>query len=165
LIERLVRNHGTELFNRTMALNYAAEGSGREGITELARQQFNLNYTNTDPIYSKWRETFEANGMDIDRTTAALKAMGGIDTARPLPNASSPELEAQKTTQAITNWWTQTGISHWDRNFPTTLAEELAKAIREYRKETGEKMYVSGYTPADTSGMSPLKFLNFGSGS
>jgi hypothetical protein len=73
------------------------------------------------------------------------------------PPANSPELKAEKITEAIKNWWTETGISKWDNNYIETLNKELQNAIREYNKTTGNGIPVPG--SEDTTGMSPAGVL------
>jgi hypothetical protein len=89
--------------------------------------------------------------MDIDE----WKRLVDQHKNQPLPNAGSPELEAAKTTQAITNWWTQTGQTYWDKKIPDTLFLELRKTIEEHNKVTGSNVplpLIPG-TPADQSKM------------
>jgi hypothetical protein len=116
------------LFNEYMELTKNIEDGNKEAIVERMRQTFGLNYTGADALYEGWNPAMDDTGLQalIDRYKN-----------QPLPNAGSPELEAQKTTQAITNWWTQTGQTYWDKKIPATLAEELAKAIRENNKAAG----------------------------
>jgi hypothetical protein len=142
-----------DLFKKYMSLTSGAESGGREGIVERLRQTFGLNYTSADKLYKAW-ENPEIRAKLNDES---LKAIINNNKNEP-PPPNSPELEAAKITEAIKNWWTQTGISHWDANFPTTLVQELAKAIREYNQETGNDEPVPGLPtkkPVDTSGMPP----------
>jgi len=116
------------LFNEYMRLTGNVEGGNKQAVIERMRQTFGLNYTNASALYNGWKP-----GMN----EASLKALVDQYSNVPLPDSSSPELEAAKTTQAITNFWTQTGQTYWDKKIPTTLAEELANAIRENNKEAG----------------------------
>jgi hypothetical protein len=116
------------LFNEYMELTKNIEGGNKEAIVERMRQTFGLNYTKADALYEGWNPAMDES---------SLQALIDRYKNQPLPNAGSPELGAAKTTQDITNWWTQTGQIYWDNKIPTTLAEELAKAIRENNKEAG----------------------------
>jgi len=121
------------LFNEYMRLTKGIEGGNKEATVERMRQTFGLNYTNASALYEGWNPNMNE---------ASLKALVDQYKNQPLPNASSPELEAQKTTQAITNWWTQTGQKYWDEKLPKTLNEELRKAIMEFNKKTGSDVPV-----------------------
>jgi alkylhydroperoxidase/carboxymuconolactone decarboxylase family protein YurZ len=129
----------TDTFSEIMRLNNSAEGGDRSAVVERMKQQFGLNYFNSAMLYDQWAVKTE-NGtkeMSSEDTKKLLDLYGKTP-----PPPDSPELEAAKTTEAIKNWWTQTGISHWDDNFPKTLAEEIAKAVQEYNKKTGSNVPV-----------------------
>ncbi len=117
-----------ELFKEIMKLNTERTDGDRDGIVEHLRDQFNLNYTNADALVKGYNANKDYTQKEID----------AMINANPLPEAKSPELDAAKVTESITNWWTKTGISHWDTNFPKILGEELAKSIKEYKKEVGD---------------------------
>jgi hypothetical protein len=130
--------YGIELFNRTMALNYQAEGGGREAIVERTMQQLGLNkYTPTDDIVKSWFKTFEESGRDIDKTIAAFKAKGAIKDI-PLPNASSPELEWAQLTAQTANITVQTGQIQFDKLLPELL--DARKKAEEELRNAGKKL-------------------------
>jgi hypothetical protein len=137
-----------DLFKEYMRLTTLAEGGGNElDIVSRMMQTFNLNFTNARALYKGYLENPNMGTEEV------LALMAAHNT--PLPNASSPELEAAIVTQSITNWWTQTGQSYWDKKIPTSLGQEIAKAINEYNKETGSNEpvpYIPGVTstPMDT---------------
>jgi hypothetical protein len=132
-----------------MELASRQEGKAREGIVERMRQTFNLNYTGADTLYNAWQ-----SNPNIGDT--ALQAE--IDKYRNgPPEAGSSELEAAKTTEAIKNWWTQTGQVYWDEQLPK-LSQELQNAIRDFNRATTGGNFPEK-EPADTTGMSPADAL------
>jgi hypothetical protein len=135
-----------ELFEEYMKLTSNAEGGNRFETISRMRQTFNLNWTNATELYDKW--------ADPNTSKAELDALIEESRGKPLPSAESPELDVARTTQAITNLVTQTGLSQWDRKFPDILAKELEKALREHRQEMG----AAGRT-VDTSNMTPAEAL------
>jgi hypothetical protein len=139
-----------ELFKEIMPLVEKAEGRGRNGMFEQIRDIFGMSrYKNANVLYEAWTNPEIRAKLD-DKSLQAI-----IDNNKnELPSADSPELKAAITIEEIKNWWTETGISHWDANFPNTLLEELRKAKEEYNKATGG---LPTKEPVDTSGMSPVE--------
>jgi hypothetical protein len=130
----------TELFKEIMPLVEKAEGRGRNGMFEQIRDIFGMSrYKNANVVYEAWTNPEIRAKLD----DKSLRALIDKNKNEP-PPADSPELKAAITIEEIKNWWTETGISHWDANFPNTLLEEL-------RKGKGE------YNPVDTSGMTPVE--------
>jgi hypothetical protein len=154
------RGLNADTFGEIMKLNSQAEGGDRSAVIERMRQQFSLNYTNSAMLYDQWDEQTEHGTREMPKENAqTLVSAYGKEP----PPANSPELDAAKTTEAIKNWWTQTGISHWDANFPDILLEELRKAIQEYNDETGSDVPLPPLPPLpslsdiDTTGMTSLE--------
>jgi hypothetical protein len=94
----------------------------RAEAVEFGRQQFGLNYTNMNAVFRGW----QANG---DINDSMLQGMINRNN-RPLPDASSPELEWAKTTQEIVNLTTLKGQGYWDNELPK-LYQELEKIRQE----------------------------------
>lgn len=146
--------NGVDLLKNFMTNIDIAEGGSRNGKTERLRQLTGWNYTTTNAFM---RGYGDGSGIDTEKLEILLEEALKNEA---LPNADSPELDAAKVTQSITNWWTQTGQTYWDGKLPT-LGQELAKAIENYNKETGSNVEVpnvSGITLApapDTSSMAP----------
>jgi hypothetical protein len=138
------RGLNADTFSEIMKLNRNAEGGDRSAVIERMKQQFGLSYTNSAMLHDQWAEKTEngTKAMSAEDSQALVDLYG-----KEPPPPNSPEFDAAKATQAIVNWWTKTGISHWDKNFPKTLAEELANAIRGYNKETGSSEPVPGEKP------------------
>jgi hypothetical protein len=141
LMERGLR---ADTYSEIMRLNNNAEGGNRSEVIERMIQQFGLNYTNSAMLYDQWAAKTE-NGTKSMSIEDAQELIDTYGKTPPPPN--SPEFDAEKMKAVINGWWTQTGISKWDKNFPRTLAEELAKAIREYNKETGSSVPIPGEKP------------------
>ena len=145
--EGLGGRHGTELYNRTMALNFQVEGGGREGINELIRHQFGQNsYHISDQMFNDWFRVFRENGMDIEQTTAALRSLGITDRARPLPDTSSPELNAARLLEETRNDYAQIGQGSYDDMYSIILGER--EKARQMLNGTTQSQ------PAFTAGMS-----------
>jgi hypothetical protein len=149
-----------DLFRKYMSLASESEGGGYEGIIERMIQTFGLNYTNASKLYKAWEDPEIRAKLD----DKSLQALIDKNKNEP-PPASGAELDAAKTTEAITNWWTQTGQVYWDGQLPK-IYEELVKAIKGYNDETGSNVpvpeippYVPRYEPTDVSGMSPAEAL------
>jgi hypothetical protein len=138
----LERGLTPELFREYMKIAAKSEGGGYEGIIEQMRQTFKLNYTNAGVLYSAFDKNKNISSDDLKRLMESFK--------QEPPPAKSPELDAEKITRAIENWWKETGIAKWDENFPKTLAEELANAIRGYNEATGSNVPVPGEVPPPT---------------
>jgi hypothetical protein len=107
-----------ELLSEFLDLSSRAEGGSREGVIERMRQTFGLSYTNADMLYNAHGSGMGSAGM--------RKLIDGFQDGP--PSADSKELNAAKITEAIKNYWTQTGMIYWEKQLPQ-LQQALVDAI------------------------------------
>jgi len=116
--------YGTRLLHETMKLNMAAEGGGIKDVGESVRQQFGFNYTLTDEFLKDWLPYKDKDSKDFASLWESHKAKY---MNAPLPDASSPELEAAKISEEVRNIYTQIGQIKFG-DYHGKLLEEVKKA-------------------------------------
>jgi hypothetical protein len=77
------------------------------------------------------------NGEDVVSSESTQALIDKYGTKPPPPN--NPEFDAEKMTEAIKNWWTQTGEVYWNKQL-SKIYDELEKSIQAYNKETGSNV-------------------------
>jgi hypothetical protein len=136
------------LLSEFLNLTKRAEGGSREGVIERMRQTFGLSYTNADILYN-------AHGSGMG--SAGLQELIDGFQEGP-PSADSKELDAARITEAIKNYWTQTGMVYWEKQLPE-LRDALVEAIAGL-KEAQNSVSVTpkdSYKLKDTTGMTPAE--------
>jgi hypothetical protein len=122
-----------DLFNEIMMMASKLEGRDRDETISRAMQIFGVKNYNAAVLTDQWTKMTN-NG---EETASSENMQTIIDTygkAPPPPN--SKEFDAEKMTEGIKNWWTQTGQVYWDGQL-TKIYDELEKAIQKYNEETG----------------------------
>jgi hypothetical protein len=153
----LERGITPELFNEIMMMASKLEGRDRDETISRAMGIFSVDNYKAAVLTDQWKKLTNngENPAPLEDMQAIIDKYGKAP-----PPANSPDLDAAKITEAIKNWWVQTGISQWDKNFIETLNKELQNAIRGHNNETGSNVPVPGSDPADTSGMTPAEAVS-----
>ena len=108
------QDKGTEFFNKIMEIFYKNNQGNREDFISFIKQQFGMSYNNAIALADAWIPNQNLSTVEMNRRMQGSSA---------LVTANSAELEWAKITQGITNWWTEKGMTYWDRQLESLRGE------------------------------------------